>query len=456
MKIEEIKELIKSGFDLELISAELEIPIDTLKKYKLEMETRKKSNITRTYSAREIIESKNSEAHSKMEKMRERYKRLFFRTNKAEVVSAKELSKQEVELINMVITKVEELVKEMKTLLRKERIEPARTILSELEKIKDYQLNIKQAEKLYSLMQSEELKGLDLEIKGKHIRSTDKIEQYINKKRIDIINKLVKAVDIAQSQTEEIEELGNLNRILTIEISQINPVQVGAVRGRIERKMENINQQKAVDRVRNDIPTSIDSIIEDIVNGTLDIEVANEIIAEEAKKRVESKPKTRFTLTEEQEKRQIKIQIRNMIMEKPEQYHIENPETTVMLIQELFGGELEQAIRTVVRNLIAIKDFESAKAVCNEFVRKDEKGTLLEYITMLKKDIRNAEISDIVLKGINMEGTEDEDRRYFELIEKGLRQTSIKLSAISLGKSQDGSKNITLADIWTDEKQREI
>lgn len=142
-------------------------------------------------------------------------------------------------------------------------------------------------------------------------------------------------------------------------------------------------------------------------------------------------------------------------MEKSEQYHIENPEKTVMQIQELCGGELEQAIRTVVKNLTSIKDFERAKEVCNKFSTQDNESSFSAYIRTLRKQIRNDEISDIVLKGINMSGTEREERRYLELIEKGLKMGNVKLGAISLGRSQDGLRTITLADIWTDEKQNE-
>lgn len=78
----------------------------------------------------------------------------------------------------------------------------------------------------------------------------------------------------------------------------------------------------------------------------------------------------------------------------------------------------------------------------------------LTYIKRLKKEIRNDEISNIVLKVINMRGIDiEEERIYFELIEKGLKMGNIKLEEISLGKSQDGLKFITLADIWEGKKQ---
>ena len=49
----------------------------------------------------------------------------------------------------------------------------------------------------------------------------------------------------------------------------------------------------------------------------------------------------------------------------------------------------------------------------------------------------------------------EEERAYLELIEKGIKMGNVKLEEISLGKSQDGLRTITLADIWTDEKQKE-
>ena len=53
-----------------------------------------------------------------------------------------------------------------------------------------------------------------------------------------------------------------------------------------------------------------------------------------------------------------------------------------------------------------------------------------------------------------MKGTPEEESKFIELIENGIRQKNIKLESVLLGKSQDGLKNITLADIWTDEKEK--
>ena len=447
-EIEEVKKLIKNGFDLELISFELDIPIEEIKQCKLELETMKQPNSTRTYSAKEIIDSENKQAHSKMQQMKERYRKLYFTSNKIEVKQPKELPRQKVEQINLVIAEIEEIAESIKELPKKERRKEVNAILTKLKQIEEYQLTIEQAEKLHYILQSEELKKLNSSI-------TDKIDFYMNRSRKIVIKKLAEAIDIAQAQSDELEELKGLERKLTMGMQQNNQIVVGAVKSRIGNKISKIIQQKAIDRIRNDVPEDIEFIIREIANGTLNIQIANKIIDKEAKKRVQKKPKTRFSLTEEQEKRQILIQIRTVLIEKSEQYHIDNPEKTILQIQELCDGELEQAIRTVVKNLTNVKDFERAKEVCNKFSSKDNESSLSAYIRKLRKQIRNEEISDIVLKGLNMNGTEREERTYFELIEKGIKMGNIKLGAVSLGKSQDGLRNITLADIWVDENQKE-
>ena len=336
----------------------------------------------------------------------------------------------------------------MKQLPKNDRRRNANLILTQLKKIEGYQLTINQAEKLNFLIQSEVLEGLNL-------NPTDKINYYLKINKKTIVRKLIEAIDISQAETQDIEELKKLEKKITAKIQQSNPVITGAMRTKIKNKILRINQQKAIDKIRNDVPENIELIIKDLAKGTLDVQAANEILEDEAKKRVEGKPKTRFTLTEEQEKRQSLIQIKKILMENPEQYHIEKPEVTIMQIEELCNGGLEQAIRTVVKNLTGIKDFERAKEVCDKFSSRNDENQIAKYIMKLKKEIKNDEIGEMVLKGINMNGTYEEERAYLELIEKGLKLGRVKLEAVSLGKSQDGLKNITLADIWIDEEIKE-
>ena len=430
-ELSEIKELIEKGFDLELMSFELDIPLEDLIQLKKDIETSKKIK---------LANSKNP-----MEQVRERYNKLFFANYKKEVEIPKKLTMQQIELVNSVTTTIDKEIKEMKGLSKKEKRKNVNSILMLLKQIKDFNLSIEQAEKLYNLMQSSELEHLNLSIE-------DKMDYYVKINRDRIAKKFAKAIDYAHLQTSDFEELKALERKITPKMEKSNPIFIGGIRTNIYNKMSKIQQQIISERIRNDVPTSISAIINDIVIGKLDVQNANEIINSEAKKRVESKPKTRFSLTEEQERRQILIQIRTVLSDRAEQYRIENPEVAIMQIQKLCGGELEQSIRVVVKNLIGQKEFERAKQICNKYALDEEKVTPV-FITRLKKEIRNKEISDTVLRGIAANGSLEEGIAFYNLIENGLKAGNVKTETISLGKSQDGLRTITLADVWLERER---
>lgn len=225
-KLEEIKKLIKSGFDLELISFELDIPIEVIEKCKIQLDNQsinKRNN-------------NNKNASSKMEQMREKYNSLFFQNNKEEVKLPKGLTQQEVKIINSVISTIEETINEMKESSKKERITGVKTILSEMKRIKNYQLTIEQAEKLNTLMQlSEGLTKLNI----------SEIDYSMNKQRKMIVKKLAESVDFKQYQTEDLEELKLLAEKLTTKMQKANPLVVDSVKRKIETKIAKIQQRKS-------------------------------------------------------------------------------------------------------------------------------------------------------------------------------------------------------------------
>lgn len=410
----------------------------------------KDSMVKKTYNAKYIIEKRNDYAHTRLEKMRQKYKQLFFKSNKVEIELPKQLSQQEIKLIENVIKTVGEKIKEIQLLPNREKTKVVDDIVLELKKIEKYQLPIMQAEELYKLINSEEFRKIN-------IREITKVDSPMNRKRREIAEQLGNAIEFKQYEIEDIEELKVLERKITTEMLRENPVLM-TTKNKLSNKISTIKQKKTMDRIRVDIPTNIESIITDLVNGNIDIKEANKIINEEARRRVESKPKTRFSLTEEQEKKQILIQIRTAIIEKADKYKIKNPEMVILKLEELSDGETNLALRTVIKNLIEREEFEEAKRFCDKYYKeakeKYKENEFTKYIRGLRNEIRNAEIGNIVLTAINMKGTIEEERMYFELIDKGLKMGNVKLGAISLGKSKDGLKNITLADIWEPEKIR--
>ncbi len=476
----EIKKLIEMGFDLELLSFELDVPIEELKQYKKEIEQTAKAsstttiketervakvsssqtikraeqvaiaNSTKTINEKKVVSKKSELIHSEMEKMRQKYKKLFLAKDEKEKPKIPpKLTKKQLEAITTAISKIEENInsgEENKTENGKEEKDKeknvkVRNISLELKKIKDEALTVEQAEKLYLLMQTQNFQKLKT--------SANATELYISKKKI--VRKLAETIDIAQSQTEEVKELERLGRKLTLEMERMNPIFVSTIRGKIENKVLEVKQKEANYRTRNDIPTHIENIVQKIANGTLKIETANKIIEKEAKKRVKGRKQTRFALTEEQERKQILNQIKTILAEYPEKYHIKNPEDTIMQVQELSGCELEQAIRTVVDNFIIAKKFEKAKEICNTYSKQDSTIAFQKNIKLLRKKIKNAEVGDIVLAALN--ASQEDEQVYFETIEKYINNGNIKLNLVYLGKNQDGTKNIYLSDIWEEERK---
>ena len=430
-KEKQIKELIRKGFDLELISFELDIPLEEINQFKLQLETGKKDNKPKTHNVKEIIDQRNKAAHLKIKHVKERYNKAFFTVDKSEVKLPSKLSRQEIERINLKIEEIKNIIAKMEGFSEEEKRKNINLISSKLKTIEKYNLSIEQSEKLYNLMQSEELKNMN---KGKAYRKA------INSNRNISINKLIESIDIAQYQTENVEELKRLEKRLTPTLAQEKPLIVGAIRTKISNKILKIQQQNAIEKIRNNIPI-------EIASDKLNIQTANAIIDEEAKKRIENKSKNKFTLTQEQERKQILIQIKTVLAEKSKQYNIENPEKAIAQIQELCGGDTGQSLRTVIKNLIGSKKYNKAKEICDKFSDNDKESQNLIYIKRLRNEIRNAEISDIVMRVINTNGTIEEERACIELIEKGLKIGNVKPRAVY-------SRSITLEDVWTDEKTK--
>lgn len=435
---EKIKKLINRGFDIELISFEFEIPLEHVKKCQEEIEQSKLESISIK------IPSKKAKI-AKIEDLRNRYNELFTGNNNEKTINIKPLTPEQTKEIEKIISQIERKIKRMQDFSKKENRKTAREIIEELKKISQYQLSIEQAEKLFELMNSQDLnQTVNTTILDWEGGYYDNLYYKLRNEKNVIILRLVKAIDIAQQQTDNIEELKALSSRITPEITQNYEKITGGLRSRIFNKITRLTQEQAIER-KYETSTEIEKIISDIASGRLDIINANSIIEEEARKRVQSKPKTRFSLTEEQEKRQILIQIKMILKEKSEKYHIDSPELSIGILQELCGSELEQSIKVVATNLIENKDFKRAKQICDKY-SSDSK--LSKFIDGLRKEIRCAEIGDFVLRGLYMQKSEEEEESYFRMIKRGLENSNLEMKSIPLGKSKDGLKKITLADIW--------
>lgn len=294
--------------------------------------------------------------------------------------------------------------------------------------------------KLYNAMSREELTRVSAGL-------GDQIHYYIGMEKKRIIKKIIDIINVEQRQTNDIEELKRLKGSIIPEMVKDSSAIIGSTKIQIERKINKLQQQALLEKKRRTVPKNIKSIIVDLAQGRTDILQANAIIDEEVRKRLEKMPKSKFALTEEQVREQILVQIRFVLKERAKEYKIENPVETVLQLESLCDGNIESAMNTVVQNLVNRKEYEKAESVCNNFYIKGNNDKSNANIVDLRKKIRYAQLGDFVLKGITRKSTPKKEKEYVETLEKKLQEYNINPEAISLGKSQDGARNITLFNI---------
>ena len=390
-EIEEIKMIIKKGFDLRLISAELNIPLAELEKYKSEIEKANKVAANRTSAKVNdlVIWKKKETSNTSNKKAITNPSNPVTSTNKS-----KEYPNSIPSQVDLIIQEIEKLVEQIEDApLRKKRT-TATIIISKLEDIKKYKLNINQSEKLYYLMQSKALKKLG-------INKTDKIDILMNKERKIMIGNLINAIDIAQSQTDDVDRLKSLLKKLPKRTDSSNDIRLDSMKNKIERKIYRLHQKNASTRLINNISPDIELIVKEIANGTLDLEKANEIIDQEAKNRRKGKPNNKFSLTEQQERGQILIQIQHLLRENSKTYKLQNPEATISILEKLCGITSVNSSKIVIENLLASQDFTTARQIYSKFYGNNPRLQGSPTASMLRKNIFRLEQESLKKKSDN-------------------------------------------------------
>lgn len=453
----EVKQLIESGYDLDLISFELEIPMELIGEFKPQTEPAKKEKS-------EITQNKKSKDKSlsafNMQQLRSRYRQLYLSDNAGIPTISSGISEQEIEFINSEIQGMEDKKNQIKELLentpsnqqgqydilRKKR-KIAYDILVSIRDIKGRKMTTEQSGKIISLLDSNELQNLA-------ISSKDRIDSDAKYLRRIILRKYAQSIQSTITQITKLEDLKKLYHKLSELTTQEYEVAIESAKIKIDRNIRKIQQEKAIELHRRKVPKYLISIVEGLASSTIDIEAARKLIDVEIKKKMESETKNRFSLTQEQEREQALMRIKNTLMEN--KYNIVNPENTILKIHELCGGNITDGMRVVIKSLIKRGEFEQARQICRSFSSRDKENTMARSIRSLERDINSSEIGDFILKGINMKPNEENDSQFFNLIQNGLQKGNVSLRSIFLGKSRDGLRDITLADVWTQEMQIQI
>lgn len=333
---DEVKQLIESGYDLDLISFELEIPMELISECKTQKEPAKtmKSGITQDKKSKD-----KSQSAFNMQQLRNRYRQLYLSSNAGMVTIPSGISKQEMELVNSEIQGLEDKKNQIKELLEKtpssqqkqydilrKKRKIADEILVSIRELKGRKMTTEQSERIIRLLDSNELQNL-------RISSKDRIDSYARNLRRAMLRKYAQSVQSTITQVTQLEDLKDLYRTLSELTTQEYEVAVESAKIKIDRKITKIQQEKAIELYRIKVPKYLITIVEDLASDTIDIDATRKLIEIETKKKMESGTKNRFSLTREQEKEQVLMRIKNTLIEN--KYNIVDPENTILKIHEL-------------------------------------------------------------------------------------------------------------------------
>lgn len=398
-----------------------------------------------TKRATDIINenSQGTKPISKLDIMRKKYKAKY--NNESSKSSKKQtLTPEENEKINKILVEMLEAVNlcdgkkaSSRTLIK--------SILNNAGLVSGKSVNLDQARQLMSIVESGKI---DVSLKY----FSREVAEKIKKIRKSAHSTLADAVEAEVDDVSDMSELESLSRMLNADMEKGN-YHVQNAKSRIQRRIDKIRLEQRMKSLREDIPDDIKAIIEGIAKGELDIAAAKSVIAEKAAERVRGKKATRFTLTEEQERRQYLAMIRKALNEQGSKYPIERPEKTIELLEQLTDDTSLTNLNTVIANQTSRKKFDEAQDLCKEYISKSKDNMEdIAYLNSVRKRIRNEKIGDLVYRTIHSDISAEDEKKFWDLLQQGLSMGNVKMSNINIGRTQDGLRNITLQDIWPDEE----
>lgn len=267
------------------------------------------------------------------------------------------------------------------------------------------------------------------------------------------------------NELKEVTDLAGLQNIraritrISRETQSVN-YRIGIADSNISQQIQKLNSQKTVYNLRNNIPSAVEKLVQSIANGTMNIEEANEIIAQEAERRVSLTEKSKFSLSKEQQERQVTIQVRTLLSERGDTYSIKDPNKALEQLSQLSKKDVEksQLFKIVAQNLLAQRRYDELSAFCDQYIklrRFDEvESEMSRSAREKKKEIAYKKIGDMVVDRIKSPSNKQEDEVFMKLLKDKLTEGNIAPTRIKLGRIKGGSKEITLAEIMPQIRNR--
>lgn len=427
LKEQELKKIIELGYDLKLISVEFKVPMEILEKYEKEI---KKPMLENPQIL--VMREKYYKIYNQQEYNINTIKEAKYQLTDTEI----QILEKEYEKIKVYVSKLEE-----QTLKQDEKKKYLGKIFKSFQKYNDIFPYFDKIDELYDLIKSLNLNNLSSFKTYNPYGAKTFDMQWINTK----INKFyINSVLNTGRDLTDIEELKKILKRIDKKRALKYPLTTGKFYKEIEDKIHKIEEKNARERFRNDISTEIKNLASNIAEGNVDIKKANETIDSEANIKYEKSPKTKFSLTLEQQRKQVIMQIRTLLSENGKQYVIKDIKRTFQILQELCGTEIQHNFSVISNNFISGKRFEDARKLCSQVSGIEQ----LKMVSKIQKaQIIKAEIGDLVLKAIDKELSGEEQQKFIQTLESEIKNKKIIPSEINLGYNCDNTRKITLEDL---------
>lgn len=382
----------------------------------------------------------------KMALIREKYQELYNKTSFVNNLERKapKPTQEEEKKADQLIKNLESKTNGLEKMTARNKLLKGNEILEILKDFYDLPCTSQHANKVRKLLANRELSTLKLDLH-------DNIDKRIGKARYTINRKLADIIETEAFEANDVETMSNLIKKISYDMEK-QDYSITSLKYRIQAKLNHLIQRESVNRLKNDISNEIIDITRCILSPDMDEEEVKTKIDKEAQKLLDKSPKKGFCILKREDyKSQVYMKIRSLLSDRAEEFPIEAPHIIINRLQKVSNTDFDSSFRCVVNNFVARKDYESAKNICSQYIQKPNRDTCDEppksiFARKLKREIIGRELGNIILDQINTRSIDDEI--FMKTFEDKLSKENVKLSIINLGKNKEGTKTITLSDIW--------
>lgn len=425
--IDQLINLLRHNFDPELISFELNIPIEFVNECKKQLEEREsKSNTHKT---------------NYVQQMRKKYNSLYSSTPIDSSTPAIQSSKDTL-AINQSFSRISTFIQNLENSPNNKL---TNQILLEIGKLEKCNLTIQQTEELCSIVSQLDDETINIPYKKRDIEETYKTYKKYRKIIKQAHNLLALSISSQLSSINDLQELEHLYKLFTPEFIKSNPALLGTVKMNIGNKIHKLQLSQPTMQSSSNIINATKNLEEE----NFDYEGTHQLLMLEVDELSKNRPNNKFALTNEQLYNQALSKLRSEITKNSESYKFVNPESTIRnLIQLQEGKSPELATHTLVMYFVNNSDFKSALELCKKYIERNNSETqLFHYYRSLKKQVLCSETSHIITQHLGRTTSQYEDDEFLEFLNNRLKKNKLNSSSIVLGTNPSTQKKITLSDI---------